>query len=320
MSSKRGGIDYSKWDKMDFSDDSDEEGQHLGGNDNSGMTRQATNRPRVTRLDQPSRVTAKDGVLTVEQQQPSTTPTSTSMCTVSTKVASSSSALAESPASSLHVPTIPSKWTDKGGAVAFPKDSESTLYWSQDRYEVVLRTKLPSEVLTKSVRIAIDGKVHRYDDRHCATLDKVGIRVTATRPTGAAKDDNNNNKQLSNELVLLEGTLSYPIHYPQDHDADTDTLDWTIESVSSSLSSSSSLSPVPGSLSDTTQRFFCLTLLKASPMHEVTLWWKKTFEEIDETVESPSAGKANDWKGAWDEAHKLFQEKIAKGRIQRPLE
>ena len=50
------GIDYSKWDKMDFSDDDDE----------SANSEQ--NIPRVTRLDEPSRVTCyNDGSINIRK-------------------------------------------------------------------------------------------------------------------------------------------------------------------------------------------------------------------------------------------------------------
>mmetsp|Transcript_23659 Transcript_23659/g.48402 ORF Transcript_23659/g.48402 Transcript_23659/m.48402 type:complete len:111 (+) Transcript_23659:105-437(+) len=61
MTSKSGkGIDYSKWDRMDFSDDS------------SSDSEDDAPRPHVTSLDQPGRVTLRpDGTLEIGQSDSS---------------------------------------------------------------------------------------------------------------------------------------------------------------------------------------------------------------------------------------------------------
>ncbi|GAX20486.1 hypothetical protein FisN_22Hh056 [Fistulifera solaris] len=125
-------IDYSKWDHLEDSDD-----------DNSDDSSPET-RPRVTKLEQPSRITTQaDGTLLVEPSSPATKQP---------PVQNKQPAKDE----------IPSEWTEKGDHVILENNIE--LWWSQDRYSVTIRMRL--EVKVQSVQVE---PILSYQDRHCAT-------------------------------------------------------------------------------------------------------------------------------------------------------
>jgi hypothetical protein len=160
-------IDYSKWNHLEDSDDDS--------NDDS-----PPEIPRVTKLEQPSRITTQaDGTLLV---QPST----------------------ESPATNKRPVTkedeIPLEWTEKGDHVILENNLQ--LWWSQDRYAVTLRIRLASEMKISSVQVE---PILPYQDRHCATGTQTSVLSIYTpdgtvwweaqlpHPVHLAEDDDNNN-------------------------------------------------------------------------------------------------------------------------------
>ena len=100
-------------------------------------------KPRVTRLDAPTKVTFGGGSVSATtaatpSQAPSTKPPPTS--------------------------TTPTSWTDHGGLLK-TKGEERNLYWSQDRHSVTLRLELAAAEKIKSV--TVDG-ILPYADRWSA--------------------------------------------------------------------------------------------------------------------------------------------------------
>jgi len=187
-----GGIDYSKWDNFEDSSSDEEESSNV----------------RVTTLDGPSKVTIggeQDGsVATI-------VPSSTSLRTTAVAVNSnegSKFALEgkfEQKASSNN--DSYSSWRECGAMVEIAsKKSQRRLFWSQDRYSVLLRLELFKEEKVKAMELT--GAV-AYADRFCA--------VSSSKPTIQVLSTCND--------MLLEGELPHAVHFAQDDDS----IDWLIE-------------------------------------------------------------------------------------------
>lgn len=191
------GIDYSKWDHLDYGSDDDDES--------------SAGTPRVTTLNGPSRITTQsDGTLSIE-------PSSSKSPNNEKKDITNISRTAASKEDSWK-----KQWTERGGCVK--TDRGRSLYWCQDRNIVTLRLVLHpegdenSEITAKQLRARVKGQVYSYKDRHSA----VGTHKTATLEISYKKG--------GTEEVLLQGTLPHAIHKEEDdEEEETTTLEWTIE-------------------------------------------------------------------------------------------
>jgi hypothetical protein len=203
MSSK--GIDYSKWDRMEFSDDDDDESE-----DESGQ-------PRVTRLELPSQVTlSKTGEVSIHNSPKSPLRDAVDKITVTTlSVPTASSATQEEALG------IPVAWTEKGAATTLQDSggSASSLFWTQDRQIVTLRFPIPSDRSVKNWHVSAPG-ILTYADRH--------VGVSSGRPVLqiVQGDDDDDDK-----CVLVQKALPQHIHGPPDAADEKEKLavDWTIE-------------------------------------------------------------------------------------------
>ena len=250
---QKGRIDYSKWDHMNWNDDDDEDDE----------TDTSRRNPRITRLDQPSRVTAQhDGTLWIEPE--TLAPTATTIASATSKTNK----------------TI-TEWTQQGGTTKLPnktatKDTggdEIQLYWSQDRYNVILRLQLPTTVLAKHVSVYLSGAVLNYADRYTASGDpRATLHVTV------------------HSLSLLTSKLPYPIHYAEHDD---NNVDWTMEYLNDS-------------------RFLTIVLHKAAPMQGLVLWWRRPLQEMHEIniihQEANQAAKSQQFLETWNKAHQQFRD------------
>jgi hypothetical protein len=184
------GIDYSKWDHLVDSDDDENAGDET-----------SLYRPRVTRLDRPSRITTtSDGTIQVVQSEFDRSP---GKAQPESQPKASLSTSQRSPQ-----PIIPASWTKAGGAV---DDFQGRhLYWSQDRYAVQVRIQLDPNVSPKSLKLRHAGKIYGYVDRNAA----VGSDNTASL------------ELLSDEETVFQVNVAYPIHFHQDENGE---LDWEIQ-------------------------------------------------------------------------------------------
>ena len=168
------------------------------------------------------------------------------------------------------------EWTLRGGTVDTHK---TTLYWTQDREAVVLRLLVSSDIKGSHVHVSLAGAVP-YEDRHCATMtanNKPTLTIATTTTT------NNNNYH-----ILLQGELPYPVYRQED-----DTIDWCLETVRDD------------------KKILTLTLYKATPMPNMTLWWNRLmmqFEEISLPDPSSTSNSSRRFQEAWAEAHKQYQQ------------
>ena len=321
-----GGIDYSKWDHLE---DSDSDANSDADADADEEQQRRPVEPRVTRLDAPSRITTTpDGTLLVEAQDcekqkqkqrqaqpPNILPVISSQ--KQTHLSYSNNALSESmPIESnvnsncntnitihnnnnaatatnqlqLHDSTLEheSSWTENGGAYV----PSYGLYWSQDRYTVLLRFRLPQDAIPKTISVQWRGMIYSYKDRQSA----VGSNNTASFQI------------LHNSgQVLVHGDLPHPIHYNErndngNDDDDEDEMDWEI--VHDKVG----------------RKYVLLTLPKAVPMAGMTIRWKRPLQQVD-LVEDDATSSArttdNPFQQAWEEAHTMFREKMARGEIPR---
>jgi hypothetical protein len=270
MSSSNKGIDYSKWDRMEFSDDDEEE--------------EFMNQPRITRLDEPSRVTARqDGTLLVESSVPAGRKPSVDSSSALTKGSESKhgddndTTFADNLEKKKRI-----EWTKQGAKTTLSAGG-TDLYWSQDRCNAVLRILLPSTCNGKDLSVTLSGTIWSYADRNSASGDqraRLDISIKSSK--------------------LLSSRLVYPIHYSEDDD-DAAAVDWSIDYLGK-------------------DRFVAIALHKAAPMHGVTLWWRRPFEDMEEVdIERNSDQKQQSqvFKETWDEAHRLFRSKIESGELPR---
>lgn len=272
------GIDYSKWDRMQFSDDDDDDDdeQDRGG-------------PRVTRLDQPSQVTvAPDGQVAIAATKKSSSSSTAVLSdqtatrkepaeasSVGDKNPSNTAAATESPSLSS---SFPAWWTDKGGATRF---HDTEIIWSQDRDSVTLRVLIPAEQSTKAWQVTLRGRLS-YADRH------VGVGSAAAAMLEI--------RHAQHGVLLPPTALPHVIHKAQGEDDEDDaSVDWAIER-------------------DATGRaYIAVTLYKAAPMAGVVVWWNRPFvgaEEIEMSWRTTDGAAAN-FQQVWDQAHEQFRAKLA---------
>jgi len=268
------GIDYSKWDKMDFSDDE---------------SASSDNAPRVTRLNEPSRVTYSSDGVNVESSTHATVSHTTQ-----TKVATKTSI------SSAEEGNIRIGLMTKNGASFVDPDTKYESFWSQDRSEVVLCILYDqSSIDSCDIRVHVTGAVN-YEGRHSAvggfdgSQNTDGVEGSKGKVVVSA---------VGRDSPILEGHLAYPTHLSEGEDE----VDWEID------------------VTDPSKKIIRITLLKAVPMQGLTVWWSRPllhFPEIDvvsgiEDRDMPSSSKSSknknqqeQWKDSWDEAHRMFRDKV----------
>lgn len=207
LSSSKKGIDYSKWDHIECSDNDDEEEE-----DEAPLSlHPKTNKnPRVTRFDAPRRVTTQnDGTLFIE-----------SSCKVEESLVENQTvSKKEEPSCRIDEKAVIDKkqleWTTQGGRTTTPGETgELDLYWTQDRHDAIIRIQLPSYISSKDVSVNISGTVLTYEDRNSAAGDQRATVVVTSKTK-----------------VLLSSTLVYPVHYSQDDNEDD--VDWSIDYLGS---------------------------------------------------------------------------------------
>jgi hypothetical protein len=316
-------IDYSKWDKMSFSDDEDDES--------------STALPRVTRLDEPSRVTcAPDGSVEIHHsRQKASVPIETASCTSDTRSQSGDGTLdsdsvnrniennfvssskqdgtttsdCDRSKKSLQQERKIELLTKNGGTFLDPKTDNMT-YWSQDRNEVILSIAFDFKTIrSKDIRVSISGAL-TYRDRCAAMSNAHTLRSDSGSESGSeGKGSLNVVGGTHQEKLILQGELPYFVHLPE---AEED-VDWEID------------------VTDPNEKLIKITFLKAVPMQGIVIWWSRPlvhFPEIDviqdidgrggnlksseNSQRVPALSDQDKMKKAWEEAHTMFREKMKK--------
>lgn len=266
-------IDYSKWDHIDLDSDDDEK-EHNDSIDCYDKNSRS-NRVQVTRLDAPSRVVIEPptqagggvGAITVLPSSPSYAPPNTDVKESETtnSLSSRTGARSECEEGRTSVPVadqdmksvlvseanrIPSSWTERGGMERLSTRTtngtlEEVLYWTQDRYTVTFRMKIPNDVTSTSTKWVVQAtNVLPYKERNHATasiLPHLTIRQLSCDINSRC------NNQSNQGLIWWEGELPHPIHSTEEEDEEEGSVDWTIEQNQG-------------------QRFMIIVLNKAVPM------------------------------------------------------
>jgi len=298
-----GGIDYSKWEKMDYGASSDEEEGSSAELSAGGEEEPAgAGRPRITRLDGPSRVTRDaDGMITIDSTQPQTSqtasPGSTNLvtgATASKSAETSSQKQAPQPelikSSQIHL----NKRLTKNGGQFTDEATQSQIFWSQDRQEVTVNIEFdPCHIKSKDIHVVASGMVP-YGERNAAVGG--GGETHGKLKVMAIVDGENT------AMTLLEGELPHKIHLAEDEEE----VEWEI-------------------LTEDDRKFVVVTLRKAAPMAGVVIWWdcilqhcpKIDFSSIEGRSKESSGSSGAGMESAWEEAHRLFKEKVKTGALHK---
>mmetsp|Transcript_10966 Transcript_10966/g.25516 ORF Transcript_10966/g.25516 Transcript_10966/m.25516 type:complete len:323 (-) Transcript_10966:69-1037(-) len=311
-------VDYSKWDRMEFSSDEDED-----------------TTPRVTSLDEPARVTFGSGGVQFGRTDsskplmdnpspkrskhefrnpPAVVPTVSSsrsgdaidISQLEDVSVGAGKHQGDSTTASTQQERL-NRWskelTNNGGysscdvSVVDGRSLKVPLYWSQDRYAVTLRLGFPpSEFSTRSIRVRVVGALN-YCDRNSA----VGNGGSGGREpsfgsieiVSVARDRDQSNE----ETVLLRGRLPRPIHLNEEEDE----IHYEIEE---------NLCIAPSGDDQVCTKLVAVTLPKAVPMSGMVLWWDCPLVGLPKIDLSFVGEKRETYKQAWDKAHEIFKEKL----------
>jgi hypothetical protein len=317
-------VDYSKWDRMEFSDSEDDvEPNHQA--------------PRVTSLDTPGRVTiGTDGCLEIGES--SLPPNRSCHAAAAVNAQPDQSSVKELARKKQKLQQWREELTHNGGThhVSIPTKDEGhvelPIYWAQDRYAITLRLGFPDRLFSpKSICVKVTGALN-YKDRFSAVgsgamsgykeMNEDGSAAFGEiKITSAAAD--------KHETVLLCDKLPRPVFLNQDED----DVGFDIEDILTEQTAA------PGDQLCT--KFVTITLSKAVPMEGMTIWWEHallslpkidttqirertnpvdrvmTVEEYNESMDrnqsTASAGDASKKEAfakAWNEAHQMFREKV----------
>lgn len=189
------GVDYTKWDKMDFSDDEST----------------SSKMPIVTKLAKPSRVSLS---ATSDAREIPIHDTATNLNLM----------LNEQPERRLgfEVSSREMKLTKNGSSFIDPV-TKNQIFWSQDRTEVILN--IPYDylsIITRDIRIHVTGAL-RYEERFSAGIHN-SSHSTETEGKSRGKLVIS---AVGRELPILDAEMCYPIYLPEGEDE----LDWEVINI-----------------------------------------------------------------------------------------
>ena len=206
------------------------------------------------------------------------------------------------------------------------KEINLPIYWSQDRYTVTVRVGYPPSIFpTKGIRVRVRGAL-KYADRYSAVGSgamTTGYKADSTN-SGSTSYGTIEIASLSHggekdETILLAGKLPRPIHLNQDED----DIDFEIED--------NLLSEGGSEGGNICTKLVSITMSKAVPMAGIYVWWDcpligyptidvSTIQERNPSRQGGGEGgksteenkdeKKEAFQKAWDEAHKMFREKV----------
>ena len=330
MASKSNGIDYSKWDKMDFSDDDDTDD-----NDEKGMTM-----PRVTRLDTPSSITTtRDG--TVQITKNTSPPTKIESTTKNSSCSSKEDSIRQERINDEMNKKEKEEWTQNGDSFIDEQFHQKIqTYWCQDRYEVILSIVIVDDddtttatekehnnnksLTNRQYQVNVKGPLLvSYADRFSA----MGVGTTKQSTTTSATTENQTNTILTvvsslkrnhnnnhhhhhnyndgdKKRIVFQGMLPHPIHLAEDEE----NVEWELVSHHAM------------------KKVLRITFQKALPMQGLTMWWDRPllhFPKINLQTDiqgrnSSSIKDNTKMKQVWDEAHTLFREKMKQKKKEEP--
>lgn len=285
MSSSSKGIDYSKWDNIDVSDSEEEE--------------EEVTLPRVTKFDAPSTIsTNKDGTVTVSADADDSSKSN---------VESSQNGGLRNIEFISECQVKRMKKLTEGGDHFIDSNSKSEVFWSQDRHEVIISVAFNSKrIRPKDVLVTATG-VLPYSQKSSA----VGSGQNSSGE-GCGTIFIEAEKEYSLErTVLLKGILPHSVHFSEEEDE----IDWEIDDY---LPHNETFK---GENSNVVDKLVRVSLHKAVPMMGVSVWWSQPLTHCSKIdINSIEGRRESDrkiqLKEVWDEAHKMFREKVESGEIR----
>jgi hypothetical protein len=271
-----GGIDYSKWDKIDY-----------GSDDESSNAEDDT--PRVTRLDESSAVTFSSKGVDVKPSQH-----------LSTQSAVVKPLSKDVPTSEPGTQLERSKTIlTKNGSTYIDPETKNEIYWCQDRNEAILSIRYDHEsIQSKDIRVDMTGAL-KYEDRHAA----VGVDSDIGEVKGSQGKIVVSAVENSKSRIILQGYLGYPIHLSENEsevDWEIDVTDPNMKMIRVSFQKSV---PMQG-----------LTVWWSRPLlHFPEIDVVSDIEGRNKVPSNECSGEKNEhdeWKRSWDEAHKMFRENV----------
>mmetsp|Transcript_6808 Transcript_6808/g.9975 ORF Transcript_6808/g.9975 Transcript_6808/m.9975 type:complete len:288 (+) Transcript_6808:71-934(+) len=284
MTSNSRGIDYSKWDNIDVSSSEDDNDD----NDDNNM-------PRVTTLSGPSTITrSADGTISAVDA-----PTATS---ADARITDNNS---KSYSSSMGV-----SYLTKNGGHFIDAETKSYIFWSQERTEVNISVAFdPTNIQSKDISVKTEGVLP-----FSQCLSAVGGDATSKGSLLVQAKVVSSGRT----VTLFSGNFPHFIHLPEGEES----IDWEIESCEYFHGMFDLLSSAAGCAGQT--KLVRITLLKAVPMAGVSLWWSHPLLHCPKTDVNAIGGRKGDRqdeiKAAWDEAHRMFREKMANKKGRGPHE
>jgi len=287
-------IDYSKWDKIDVSSSDEEE-------ENVPM-------PRVTKLETPGTVTrSADGTISLypSSSSASATPDTPHIDAVTASDTAQKrtqiefvKAMEKSRSQNL---------TKNGGEFRDPK-TNYVIRWAQDRNEIIISISFdPSTISPRNIQVEVIDALP-FSERYSAVGGKRGdgrsIKGSLVVSAALTGTEGGKDKKNKSSVTLLSGELPHFIHLPEDEDE----VEWEIDTCEHCGIASEKCGKET--------KLIRITLRKAVPMQGLSVWWSQPLlhcPEIDVTEikdRSRDAEKQEAIKSSWDEAHRLFMEKI----------
>ena len=302
-------VDYSKWDRMEFSDSSDSEEGSVNGD---------PSRPRVTSLQEPGRVTiSADGSVQIGQAESSgsTDTTKQQLSSSALPVVSGSNSGDAVDISSL--PDINARDDDehavntkekqqqqqqqqqqeqnrqeqvfnRNGGKHFTKACTKKaqirlpVYWSQDRYAVTLRIGFSTKQFpSRTIRVHVSGAL-KYEDRHSAVGSGSMMTDYISKQNNDSTDNGNGGNGPSFGSVKVvsissddqEETVLFNglLPRPIHLNKDEEEVEYEIETSASDtiITDDDNDDDKEETCCD---RFVAIVLPKAVPMHGMVLWW-----------------------------------------------
>jgi len=237
---KKRKIDYSKWDKLELSDDESQKLKEWRASQIPPPVLKASDRPSSVSI-------SSDGKWQVS--------TTFKTATIDNKQKDRSRTL-----------------TENGGEFV-DKETKFRVMWSQDRYEVIINLVFDASIVdTSSVSVKLNGAVP-FEHRSCAGWDgpeNEDESMGSIEITAASRQDKNTGNSL---LTLLSGKFPHYVYLDEEDDDEGNFVNWSIFDCSDYIPTSHE-----DETKQKTQKILRVTLNKAVSKPLQTIWWNRLLE------------------------------------------
>lgn len=237
--------------------------------------------PCVTRFDKPQSITIGKSDDNIQSSAPALAPVSTS---------------------SIAPASTPDEKSGINGdildySIAIRNGNATDRYlWSQTKDNIVAHIFVESDVKAKDVHLKLQTSKSELDDTTPMTAWPAQLDERIGREFELTIKEN----------MKISGKFPYPVKL------DDEYIFWELKT----FSSVSHLPPCQTRLSSGPLRFLILSLTKSPPLANTTVWWDRFIDsdspiDVTSLIDRKSSGS---FKKVWDEAQRLFVEKMHKKR------